>query len=112
MPNNEGEPRNEGEGEGEVNVEVEVKEHEDVDIESEVEMREVEPDLRESEGERKMNIVKVSSNMGIDPKLVDPKTYVAFVTDGSRAKRRLRLENNIMIASNECAKLKQLSAFF
>ncbi|KAJ8899161.1 hypothetical protein K2173_011948 [Erythroxylum novogranatense] len=75
-----GELRNEGGGEGEV------KEHEDVDIESEVEMRE-------------MNIVKFSSNMGIDPKPFDHKTYVeeeAFVTDGSGAKRRLRLENNIV----------------
>ncbi|KAJ8752729.1 hypothetical protein K2173_007039 [Erythroxylum novogranatense] len=47
----------------------------------------------------KMNIVKVSNIMGIDPKPFDPKTYVeeeTFVTDESGAKRRLRLENNIV----------------
>lgn len=37
--------------------------------------------------------------MGIDPKPFDPKTYVEediFVTDESGAKKRIRLENNIV----------------
>lgn len=37
--------------------------------------------------------------MGIDPKPFDPKTYVeedTFVTDESGAKKRIRLENNIV----------------
>ncbi|GMH31565.1 hypothetical protein Nepgr_033409 [Nepenthes gracilis] len=47
----------------------------------------------------KMNIIRVSNIMGIDPKPFDPKTYVeedAFVTDESGAKKRIRLENNIV----------------
>lgn len=37
--------------------------------------------------------------MGIDPNEFDPKTYVeekTFVTDESGAKKRIRLENNIV----------------
>ena len=37
--------------------------------------------------------------MGIDPKPFDPKTFVeedVFVTDESGAKKRIRLENNIV----------------
>lgn len=37
--------------------------------------------------------------MGIDPKPFDPKTYEeedVFVTDESGAKKRIRLENNIV----------------
>ncbi|XVF11814.1 hypothetical protein REPUB_Repub08aG0059900 [Reevesia pubescens] len=47
----------------------------------------------------KMNMIKVSNIMGIDPKPFDPKTYVeedTFVTDESGAKKRIRLENNIV----------------
>lgn len=46
-----------------------------------------------------MNMIKVSNIMGIDPKPFDPKTYVeedTFVTDESGAKKRIRLENNIV----------------
>ncbi|XWS60456.1 hypothetical protein CRYUN_Cryun07bG0037800 [Craigia yunnanensis] len=46
----------------------------------------------------KMNMIKVSNIMGIDPKPFDPKTYVeedTFVTDESGSKKRIRLENNI-----------------
>ncbi|KAE9610275.1 hypothetical protein Lal_00006369 [Lupinus albus] len=46
-----------------------------------------------------MNMIKVSNIMGVDPKPFDPKTYVeedTFVTDESGAKRRIRLENNIV----------------
>ncbi|KAJ7956458.1 protein LEO1-like [Quillaja saponaria] len=47
----------------------------------------------------KMNMIKVSNIMGIDPKPFDPKTYVeedTFVTDESGARKRIRLENNIV----------------
>ncbi|OAY31117.1 protein LEO1 homolog isoform X2 [Manihot esculenta] len=47
----------------------------------------------------KMNMIKVSNIMGIDPNPFDPKTYVeekTFVTDESGAKTRIRLENNIV----------------
>ncbi|XP_059442458.1 protein LEO1 homolog [Corylus avellana] len=47
----------------------------------------------------KMNMIKVSNIMGIDPKPFDPKTYVeedTFVTDESGSKKRIRLENNIV----------------
>ncbi|KAJ1406250.1 Leo1-like protein [Sesbania bispinosa] len=47
----------------------------------------------------KMNMIKVSNIMGIDPKPFDPKTYEeedTFVTDESGAKKRIRLENNIV----------------
>ncbi|XP_027125687.2 protein LEO1 homolog [Coffea arabica] len=47
----------------------------------------------------KMNMIKVSNIMGIDPKPFDPKTYIEedhFVTDESGSKRRIRLENNIV----------------
>ncbi|XP_057443078.1 protein LEO1 homolog isoform X2 [Lotus japonicus] len=47
----------------------------------------------------KMNMIKVSNIMGVDPKPFDPKTYVeedTFVTDESGAKKRIRLENNIV----------------
>ncbi|GAB4860866.1 hypothetical protein Ancab_036026 [Ancistrocladus abbreviatus] len=47
----------------------------------------------------KMNIIRVSNIMGIDPKPFDPKTYVeedVFVTDESGTKKRIRLENNIV----------------
>ncbi|XP_052174837.1 protein LEO1 homolog isoform X2 [Diospyros lotus] len=45
----------------------------------------------------KMNMIKVSNIMGIDPKPFDPKTYVeedVFVTDESGSKKRIRLDNN------------------
>ncbi|XWS37284.1 hypothetical protein CRYUN_Cryun19dG0030000 [Craigia yunnanensis] len=47
----------------------------------------------------KMNMIKVSNIMGIDPQPFDPKTYVeedTFVTDESGSKKRIRLENNIV----------------
>ncbi|KAK4800076.1 hypothetical protein SAY86_025441 [Trapa natans] len=47
----------------------------------------------------KMNMVKISNIMGVDPKPFDPKTYVeedTFVTDESGSKKRIRLENNIV----------------
>ncbi|KAF9624179.1 hypothetical protein IFM89_008117 [Coptis chinensis] len=47
----------------------------------------------------KMNMIKVSNIMGIDPKPFDPKTYVEedmFVTDESGSRKRIRLENNIV----------------
>ncbi|XP_074317087.1 protein LEO1 homolog [Silene latifolia] len=47
----------------------------------------------------KMNLIRVSNIMGIDPKPFDPKTYVeedVFVTDESGTKKRIRLENNIV----------------
>ncbi|CAI9266837.1 unnamed protein product [Lactuca saligna] len=47
----------------------------------------------------KMNMIKVSNIMGIDPKPFDPKTFVeedAFVADESGHTKRIRLENNIV----------------
>ncbi|KAK9105193.1 hypothetical protein Scep_022037 [Stephania cephalantha] len=47
----------------------------------------------------KMNMIRVSNIMGIEPKPFDPKTYVEedmFVTDESGSKKRIRLENNIV----------------
>ncbi|KAG5032243.1 hypothetical protein JHK82_015819 [Glycine max] len=47
----------------------------------------------------KMNMIKVSNIMGVDPKPFDPKTYVeedTFVTDESGTRKRIRLENNIV----------------
>ncbi|XP_038982218.1 protein LEO1 homolog [Phoenix dactylifera] len=47
----------------------------------------------------RMNMIKVTNIMGIDPKPFDPKTYVegdAFVTDKSGAKKRIHLEDNIV----------------
>ncbi|XP_071702476.1 protein LEO1 homolog [Rutidosis leptorrhynchoides] len=47
----------------------------------------------------KMNMIKVSNIMGIDPKPFDPKTFVeedAFVADDSGHNKRIRLENNIV----------------
>lgn len=47
----------------------------------------------------KMNMIKVSNIMGIDPKPFDPKTYVEdnfVMTDESGSKKRIRLENNIV----------------
>ncbi|KAK7354237.1 hypothetical protein VNO80_19696 [Phaseolus coccineus] len=47
----------------------------------------------------KMHMIKVSNIMGVDPKPFDPKTYVeedTFVTDESGARKRIRLENNIV----------------
>ncbi|CAN6180869.1 unnamed protein product [Urochloa humidicola] len=47
----------------------------------------------------KMNVIKVSNIMGIDPKPFDPKTYVeedVFVTDESGTKKKIRLEDNIV----------------
>ncbi|KAI3504692.1 hypothetical protein L1887_26357 [Cichorium endivia] len=47
----------------------------------------------------KMNMIKVSNIMGIDPKPFDPKTFVeedAFVADESGHSKRIRLENNIV----------------
>ncbi|KAG6538477.1 hypothetical protein ZIOFF_003600 [Zingiber officinale] len=47
----------------------------------------------------RMNVIKVSNIMGIEPKPFDPKTYVeedVFVTDESGVKKRIRLEDNIV----------------
>lgn len=47
----------------------------------------------------KMNVIKVSNIMGIDPKPFDPKTFVeedAFIADESGHSKRIRLENNIV----------------
>ncbi|XP_031492259.1 protein LEO1 homolog [Nymphaea colorata] len=47
----------------------------------------------------KMNMIRVSNIMGIEPKPFDPKTYVeedVFVTDESGSKKRIRLEDNIV----------------
>ncbi|KAL1215099.1 LEO1-like protein [Cardamine amara subsp. amara] len=47
----------------------------------------------------KMNMIKVSNIMGIDPKPFDPKTFVEedkVERDESGAKKRIRLENNIV----------------
>ncbi|KFK27884.1 leo1-like family protein [Arabis alpina] len=47
----------------------------------------------------KMNMIKVSNIMGIDPKPFDAKTFVeedTFVPDEPGAKKRIRLENNIV----------------
>ncbi|CAN6196662.1 unnamed protein product [Urochloa humidicola] len=47
----------------------------------------------------KMNVIKVSNIMGIDPKPFDPKTYEeedVFVTDESGTKKKIRLEDNIV----------------
>lgn len=46
-----------------------------------------------------MNIIRVSNIMGIEPKPFVPKTYVEednFVTDETGAKKRVRLEDNIV----------------
>lgn len=46
-----------------------------------------------------MNIIKVSNIMGFESKPFDPKTFVeedVFVTDESGAKKRIRLEDNIV----------------
>ncbi|GAB2270091.1 hypothetical protein Dimus_005004 [Dionaea muscipula] len=47
----------------------------------------------------KMNIIRVSNIMGIDPKPFDPKTYEeedVYVTDETGGRKRIRLENNIV----------------
>ncbi|KAK4437005.1 protein LEO1 [Sesamum alatum] len=47
----------------------------------------------------KMNMIKVSNIMGIDPKPFEPHTYVEedfYVTDESGSKKRIRLENNVV----------------
>lgn len=47
----------------------------------------------------RMNMIRVSNIMGIEPKPFDPKTYVeedVFVTDESGTKKRIRLEDNIV----------------
>ncbi|KAK1296613.1 hypothetical protein QJS10_CPB15g01447 [Acorus calamus] len=47
----------------------------------------------------KMNLIKVSNIMGIECKPFDPKTYVeedVFVMDESGARKRIRLEDNIV----------------
>ncbi|KAK1273203.1 hypothetical protein QJS04_geneDACA008019 [Acorus gramineus] len=47
----------------------------------------------------KMNMIKVSNIMGIERKPFDPKTYVeedVFVMDESGARKRIRLEDNIV----------------
>ncbi|GAU44270.1 hypothetical protein TSUD_133150, partial [Trifolium subterraneum] len=47
----------------------------------------------------KMNMIKVSNIMGVDPKPFDPKAYEeedTFVTDEFGNKKRIRLENNIV----------------
>ncbi|XP_010546202.1 PREDICTED: protein LEO1 homolog isoform X2 [Tarenaya hassleriana] len=61
---------------------------------------EIEVPFRSPPGDpTKLNMIKVSNIMGIDPKPFDPKTFVeedTFVTDESGAKKRIRLENNIV----------------
>ncbi|XP_047065990.1 protein LEO1 homolog [Lolium rigidum] len=47
----------------------------------------------------KMNVIKVSNIMGIDPRPFDPKTYEeedVYVTDESGTKKKIRLEDNIV----------------
>ncbi|CAI0431687.1 unnamed protein product [Linum tenue] len=47
----------------------------------------------------RMNLIKVSNIMGIEAQPFDPKTYEeekTFVTDESGARKRIRLENNIV----------------
>ncbi|KAK6123085.1 hypothetical protein DH2020_043172 [Rehmannia glutinosa] len=47
----------------------------------------------------KMNMIKVSNIMGIDPKPFDPHSYEEeefYVTDESGSKKRIRLENNVV----------------
>ncbi|KAJ6853480.1 protein LEO1-like protein [Iris pallida] len=47
----------------------------------------------------RMNLIRVSNIMGIEPKPFDPKTFVeedVFVTDESGTKKRIRLEDNIV----------------
>nr|CAD1819443.1 unnamed protein product [Ananas comosus var. bracteatus] len=47
----------------------------------------------------RMNVIKVSNIVGIEPKPFDRKTFVeedVFVTDESGAKKRIRLEDNIV----------------
>lgn len=47
----------------------------------------------------KVNMIRVSNIMGIEPKPYDPKTFEeedVFVTDESGAKKRIRLEDNIV----------------
>ncbi|EMS45929.1 hypothetical protein TRIUR3_31336 [Triticum urartu] len=47
----------------------------------------------------RMNVIKVSNIMGIDPRPFDPKTYVeedVYVTDESGTKKKIRLEDNIV----------------
>lgn len=61
---------------------------------------ELEIPLRRPPGRpERMNMVKVSNIMGIEPKPFDPKTFVeedVFVTDESGTKKRIRLEDNIV----------------
>ncbi|KAF6171381.1 hypothetical protein GIB67_009522 [Kingdonia uniflora] len=47
----------------------------------------------------KMNMIRISNIMGIEPKPFDPKTYTEedmFETDESGSKKRIRLENNVV----------------
>ncbi|KAH9321694.1 hypothetical protein KI387_016333, partial [Taxus chinensis] len=47
----------------------------------------------------KINIVRVSNIMGIEPNPFDPKSFVeeaVFITDESRAKKCIRLEDNVV----------------
>ncbi|MFX6536384.1 hypothetical protein ABTG41_19325, partial [Acinetobacter baumannii] len=47
----------------------------------------------------KMNMIKVSNIMGVDPKPFDPHTYVEedfYITDESGSQKRIRLENNVV----------------
>ncbi|GER27154.1 RNA polymerase-associated protein LEO1 [Striga asiatica] len=56
----------------------------------------LQPPPAESE---KMNMIKVSNIMGIDPKPFDPHKYVdkdVYVTDESGSKKRIRLDNNVV----------------
>ncbi|KAL3655281.1 hypothetical protein CASFOL_001067 [Castilleja foliolosa] len=61
---------------------------------------ELEIPLQEPPAEsEKMNMIKVSNIMGIDPKPFDPHTYVdedVYVPDESGSKKRIRLENNVV----------------
>uniref|UniRef100_A0A1J3H4X2 RNA polymerase-associated protein LEO1 n=1 Tax=Noccaea caerulescens TaxID=107243 RepID=A0A1J3H4X2_NOCCA len=61
---------------------------------------EIEVPFRDPPGDPvKMNLIKVSNIMGIDPKPFDAKTFVeedAIETDEPGTKKRIRLENNIV----------------
>ncbi|CAH2044064.1 unnamed protein product [Thlaspi arvense] len=63
----------------------------------------------------KMNMIKVSNIMGIDPKPFDAKTFVeeeTFETDESGAKTRIRLGNNIVRHSSSNPLVLLLVSYF
>ncbi|KAL6509534.1 hypothetical protein OROGR_022844 [Orobanche gracilis] len=61
---------------------------------------ELEIPLQEPPAEtEKMNMIKVSNIMGIDPKPFDPHAYTdedVYVTEESGSKKRIRLDNNVV----------------